>query len=87
MVTERFRPGGTLEGTQSSMIVNMDEMTVHYEQTAATAITPTNSKAVAIRGNGYWTSLKSSYTTGIWKTADELGTDLSVSTGGYACVL
>ncbi|POM66159.1 Leucinerich repeatcontaining protein 43like [Phytophthora palmivora] len=52
MVTERFRPGGTLEGTQSSMIVNMDEMAVHYEQTAATAITPTKSKAVAIRGNG-----------------------------------
>ncbi|KAF4039615.1 Tc5 transposase DNA-binding domain [Phytophthora infestans] len=31
MVNERFRPGGTLEGTPPSMIVNMDEMAVHYE--------------------------------------------------------
>ncbi|GMF65642.1 unnamed protein product [Phytophthora lilii] len=52
MVNERFRPGGTLEGTPPSMIVNMDEMAVHYEQTATTTIASTNSSSVAIRGSG-----------------------------------
>ncbi|GMF38787.1 unnamed protein product [Phytophthora lilii] len=34
------------------MIVNMDEMAVHYEQTATTTIASTNSSSVAIRGSG-----------------------------------
>ncbi|KAF4035394.1 hypothetical protein GN244_ATG12608 [Phytophthora infestans] len=49
MVNERFRLGGTLEGTPPSMIVNMDEMTEHYKQTATTTMAPTNSSSIAIR--------------------------------------
>ncbi|OWY94675.1 RNA-binding protein 45 [Phytophthora megakarya] len=51
-LNERFKAGGTLEGTPSSLRVNMDDTAVFFEMTSDTTINEVNARTVSIRGSG-----------------------------------
>ncbi|OWY92923.1 Pogo transposable element [Phytophthora megakarya] len=51
-LNERFKAGSTLEGTPSSLRVNMDETAVFFEMTSDTTINEVNAQTVSIRGSG-----------------------------------
>ncbi|RLN72160.1 hypothetical protein BBJ28_00005981 [Nothophytophthora sp. Chile5] len=51
-VNERFMPQGTMEGTPTTMIVNIDETAVYYVLSATKTINETRATMVAVRGYG-----------------------------------